>query len=41
VKHIGDENVRNLVHGGISAALKAAQEHAGTDVTIHAKAEHR
>ncbi|SHK13973.1 hypothetical protein SAMN05444159_2525 [Bradyrhizobium lablabi] len=40
-KHIGDENVRNLVHEGVSAALRAVQEHAGADVTIRAKAEHR
>ena len=37
VKQIGDENVRKMLQDGISNGLKAAQKHAGTDVTINAK----
>jgi hypothetical protein len=36
-KQVTDENVRGMLEEGVSASLKAAQKHAGTDVTIHAK----
>jgi hypothetical protein len=37
VKQITDENVRKSVQEGISAGFKAAQKHAGGDVTINAQ----
>jgi hypothetical protein len=37
-KHLTDEKVRKALDDGLSASFKAAQEHAGTDVTINASA---
>ncbi len=35
-KQITDESVRKSLQEGLSAGLKAAQKHAGSDVTINA-----
>jgi hypothetical protein len=40
VKQITDENVRKSVQEGISAGFRAAQKHAGGDVTINTPVAH-
>jgi hypothetical protein len=40
VKQISDESVRKSVLEGVSAGFKAAQKHAGGDVTINGQVAH-